>query len=128
MKKQSIQTSGAPAAIGPYAQGVRIGDMIYASGQLPIDMATGELETQDIAKATANCLSNLQAIWEAAGGRRSGVVKVSVFLTDLANFNAMNEAYAAFFGEDKPARACVQVAALPKGAPIEIEAVVAVET
>jgi 2-iminobutanoate/2-iminopropanoate deaminase len=89
-------------------------------------MATGELETRDIAKATTNCLNNLRAIWEAAGGERSGVVKVSVFMTDLGDFEAMNGAYAAFFGEDKPARACVQVAALPKGAPIEIEAIVAV--
>lgn len=125
MNKQVIATQGAPGAIGPYSQGVAVGDLVFASGQLPIDMRTGELETADIALATRYALENVRAILEAAGLDLSKVIKTTVFLTDLNDFAAVNQAYAAFFPERPPARSCVQVAALPKGARIEIEAIAA---
>lgn len=123
IQRKSISTDKAPAAIGPYSQGVRIGEMLFTSGQLPLDMRDGRLETDDIRQATQYCLRNIQAILEAGGASLSSVVKTTVYLTDMNDFAAMNEVYAAFFGENTPARSCVQVAALPKGAPIEIEAV-----
>lgn len=121
--KTTIATERAPAAIGPYAQGIEAGGMVWTSGQLPIDAATGALETADIARATANSLRNVRAILRARGLTMADVVKTTVYLTDLADFAAMNEAYAAFFPGEPPARSCVQVAALPKGATVEIEAV-----
>ncbi|MCL2812520.1 MAG: RidA family protein [Clostridia bacterium] len=125
MSKKIIATEHAPGAIGPYAQGIAIGNLVFTSGQLPIDMRTGELESADIALATRYALENVCAILVAAGLELSQVVKVTVFLTDLADFAAVNQAYAEFFAQDPPARSCVQVAALPKGARIEIEAVAA---
>lgn len=121
--KKVIATEHAPAAIGPYSQGVAAGEMIWISGQLPIDMETGLLETADIAVATAHCLRNIQAILREGGVDLSNVVKATVFLSDLADFAKMNEVYGRFFAKDPPARSCVQVSALPKGALIEIEAV-----
>ncbi|MDR0374256.1 MAG: RidA family protein [Treponema sp.] len=119
--KEIITTGKAPGAIGPYSQGAASGAVIYTSGQLPIDMATGDMETADIKKAARASLENCKAILEAAGSSLKDVVKTTVFMTDLADFVAMNEIYASYFAEDPPARSCVQVAALPKGAEIEIE-------
>ncbi len=123
MSKQAVVTQRAPGAIGPYSQGIATGQMIFTSGQLPIDMRTGALETADIAAAARYSLENVRAILEAAGATLEDVVKTTVFLTDLADFAAVNEVYASFFKGEPPARSCVQVAALPKGAGVEIEAV-----
>ena len=125
MSKQIVATGQAPGAIGPYSQGIAVGNLVFTSGQLPIDMRTGELETADISLATRYALQNVGAILRAAGLDFAQVVKTTVFLTDLADFAAVNQAYAEFFAQDPPARSCVQVAALPKGARIEIEAVAA---
>ncbi|MDR1073393.1 MAG: RidA family protein [Treponema sp.] len=119
--RKIIITDKAPGAIGPYSQGVATGAAIYTSGQLPIDMAAGNLETADIKKAAKASLENCKAILEVAGASLKDVVKTTVFMTDLADFAAMNEVYASYFTEDPPARSCVQVSALPKGAKIEIE-------
>lgn len=119
--KKVINTKNAPGAIGPYSQGIRTNNLVFTSGQLPIDMASGELETADIQKAAKHSLENCKAILEAAGASLHDVVKTTVFLTDLADFVAVNEVYATYFPENPPARSCVQVAALPKGAKIEIE-------
>ncbi|GHU84756.1 RidA family protein [Spirochaetia bacterium] len=116
-----INTKEAPAAIGPYSQGISAGNIIYTSGQLPIDVKTGELETGDIKKAAKNSLDNCKAVLAAAGAALDQVVKTTVFMTDLGDFAAMNEVYASYFPANPPARSCVQVAALPKGAKIEIE-------
>jgi len=125
MSKQIVATPNAPGAIGPYSQGIAVGNLVFTSGQLPIDMRTGELESADIALATRYALENVSAILQAAGLGLDQAVKVTVFLTDMADFAAVNQAYAEFFVQDPPARSCVQVAALPKGARIEIEAVAA---
>ena len=121
--KQIIATEKAPAAIGPYSQGVKIGNLVYTSGQLPLNMKTGELELNDIKAATKYCLENVSAILEAAGTSINNVVKATVFVTDLNDFAAVNEAYGEFFKENPPSRSCVQVAALPKGVHVEIEAI-----
>ncbi|MDR2109785.1 MAG: RidA family protein [Spirochaetaceae bacterium] len=118
-----ITTEKAPKAIGPYSQGIAAGNFVYTSGQLPIDAATGELEKSDIKKAAKNSLENCRAILEAAGLSLKDVVKTLVFMTDLSEFTAMNEVYASYFAENPPARSCIQVAALPLGAKIEIEVV-----
>ena len=123
MAKQTVFTEKAPAAIGPYSQAVKVGDMVYTSGQLPINMANGELEVNDIAAATKNSLDNVKAILESEGLGMANVIKTTVFMTDLADFAAMNEVYGTYFDGEAPARSCVQVAALPKGAKIEIEAI-----
>jgi 2-iminobutanoate/2-iminopropanoate deaminase len=118
-----IETKKAPGAIGPYSQGIDAGALVFTSGQLPINMASGELETADIKQATKNSLDNCKAILEAASSSFDKVVKTTVFLTDLADFAAMNEVYAAYFPGNPPARSCVQVAALHKGAKIVIEVI-----
>lgn len=118
---QRIATDKAPAAIGPYSQGVRAGDFIYFSGQIPLDPATGELVAGGIAEQTRQVLANIDALLQAAGLGVDAVVKTTIYLTDLGNFAQVNEIYGGFFGAAKPARATVEVAALPKGAQIEIE-------
>jgi 2-iminobutanoate/2-iminopropanoate deaminase len=123
--KDVIVTEKAPKAIGPYSQGIDAGSFVFTSGQLPVDMASGALEKDDIGKAAKNSLENCRAILEKAGLSLKDVVKTTVFMVDLAEFAAMNEVYASFFPEKPPARSCVQVAALPLGARIEIEAVAA---
>ncbi|MDL2289043.1 RidA family protein [Oscillospiraceae bacterium OttesenSCG-928-F05] len=123
MSKTPIRTKKAPEAIGPYSQGIAAAGLVFTSGQLPMDMATGELERNDIKAATRHCLSNVAAILEAGGASMADVVKTTVFLTDMALFADVNAAYAEFFGDTPPARSCIEVAALPKGALIEIEAV-----
>ena len=121
--KKVINTSKAPKAIGPYSQGIAAGNFVYTSGQLPIDVSTGELEKSDIKKAAKNSLENCKAILAEAGLSLGDVVKTLVFMTDLSEFAAMNEVYASYFADNPPARSCVQVAALPLGAKIEIEVV-----
>ncbi|SHJ60863.1 RidA family protein [Hespellia stercorisuis] len=120
--KNAIATTKAPGAIGPYSQGIDAGTEVYCSGQLPIDAATGEMG-KDIVEMTKNSLNNLKAILEENGMTMDNVVKTTVFMTDLADFGAMNEVYASYFSAPFPARSAVQVAALPKGAAIEIECI-----
>ena len=120
---QAIATKNAPAAIGPYSQGIRAGKTIYVSGQIPIDPATGEFAGQDIETQTRQSLTNIKNILKEAGADMSDVVKTTVLLKDIADFAAMNKVYAEFFTEPYPARAAFQVAAIPKGALVEIEAV-----
>ena len=122
---KAIQTDAAPAAIGPYSQAVRDGSLIFTSGQLPMDPATGQLCSSDIASAARRVLQNLQAVLQAGGADLATVIKTTVFLKDMRDFQAFNAVYAEFFKEPYPARSCVQVAALPKDALIEIEAVAA---
>lgn len=123
--KKMLSTPNAPAAIGPYAQGVSAAGLIFVSGQLPIDPATGELCTCSMAEQTRQCLRNVSAILAAGGATLADVVKTTIFLKDLGDFAEVNDAYAEFFPENAPARACVQVARLPKDGRIEIEAIAA---
>lgn len=123
MPKVQISTPAAPAAIGPYSQGIHAGTAVYVSGQLPIDPATGAFAGETIAEQTARSLENVKAVLEAAGLGLPDVVKTTVFLKDIADFAAMNEVYARYFTGVCPARSAVQVAALPKDARVEIEAV-----
>lgn len=123
MSNQAVSTQAAPAAIGPYSQAVQAGATVYVSGQLPIDPATGAFPGDDITCQTRQSLQNVQAILAQAGMTMADVVKTTVLLSDIADFAAMNEVYATFFSEPFPARAAFQVAALPKGARVEIEAV-----
>ena len=120
---KAIHTQNAPTAIGPYSQAVLAGDTLYISGQIPVDPATGAFPGGGIRELTAQSLTNIRAILEEAGMTMADVVKTTVFLQDMADFAAMNEVYATFFTEPFPARAAVQVAQLPKGARVEIEAV-----
>ena len=122
MSSTSLTTEKAPAANGPYSQGIKANGMVFVSGQLPVDPATGELLTE-IAAATRQSLTNLAAVLAAGGCTMDQVVKTTVFLSDLKNFTAMNEVYSEFFKTNPPARSTVQVAALPKGAVVEIEAI-----
>ena len=122
MSKQAISTSNAPAAVGPYSQGISAGDLIFVSGQLPMT-PSGDLITDNIAPATRQSLENVSAILAAAGASMSDVVKVTVFLANMDDFSAMNEVYKEFFSEPFPARAAVAVKTLPKNAPLEIEAI-----
>lgn len=121
--KQAIQTKQAPAAIGPYSQSIKSGGMLFISGQLPIDPATGSLIDGNMAEQARQIVSNISAILSEAGGDLSRVVKTTIFLTDLGDFAEVNGAYGDFFKETPPARSTVQVAALPLGARIEIEAI-----
>lgn len=121
-----ISTEKAPAAIGPYSQGTIIGNTIFASGQLPINMQTGELES-DPAKACKASLSNVLEIVKAGGGNLETIAKVNVYVKNMDDFAVVNKAYEEFFGSHKPARACVQIAKLPKDATLEIEATAEVE-
>ncbi|SHI50642.1 2-iminobutanoate/2-iminopropanoate deaminase [Geosporobacter subterraneus DSM 17957] len=127
MNKAMIETNNAPAAIGPYAQGVKVGNLIFTSGQLPVNPATGELITNDIQAETRQCLENIKAILEEAGSSLDHAVKLTVFIKDMNQFSKINEVYATYFPGDKPARSCVEVARLPKDANIEIEAIAMVK-
>ena len=122
MEKEVINTKNAPGAIGPYSQGIIVGDFVYTSGQIPINPATGVMET-DIKNATKQSMENVKAILEAAGTSLEKVIKTSIFLKDLNDFAVVNEIYGTYFSENPPARSCVQVAKLPKDAVIEIEAI-----
>ena len=118
-----VKTDQAPAAVGPYSQAVRIGNLVYTAGQIPLDPATGKLVEGAIEAQTRRALENLKAVLEAAGASLSSVVKTTVFLQNMGDFGAMNGVYAQFFGDGPPARSAVEVAALPLGAEVEIEAV-----
>ena len=120
---QIIHTEKAPAAIGPYSQAVKAGNLLFVSGQIPIDPATGAFAGEDIVSQTRQSLTNVQAILEEAGYNLSDVVKATVLLADMADFAAMNAVYAEFFTENCPARAAFAVKDLPKGAKVEIEVI-----
>ncbi|AIY84887.1 reactive intermediate/imine deaminase [Clostridium baratii] len=122
MVKTVINTKNAPEALGPYSQAIKIGDMIFTSGQIPINPETKELVTE-IKKATKQSLTNIKNILEEAGTSMDKVVKTTVFVKDLNDFAAVNEVYATFFEGEPPARSCVQVAKLPLDAPVEIEVI-----
>lgn len=123
MSRTVVSTLNAPEALGPYSQAIKTEHFIFCSGQIPIDPGTGVLLEGDIGAMTRQVLSNLQAVLEAAGSSLAKVVKTTVFLADMADFAAMNAAYAEFFPLEPPARSTVQVAALPRGTRVEIEAV-----
>ena len=123
MSRQSIHTERAPQAIGPYSQAVRAGDTVYLSGQVPFDPATMQLVTGDIDIQARRVFENLKAVAEAAGGSLAHAVKLTIFLTDLANFAKVNEVMASYFAKPYPARSTIGVAQLPRGAQIEIECV-----
>ena len=127
MEKVIINTKNAPAAIGPYSQGVKVGNLLYTSGQLAINAATGEFINDDIKKATAQSLDNVKAILEEAGTSLDKVVKTLVFLKDMNDFASMNEVYSQYFSTNPPARSCVQAGKLPKDALVEIEVIAIVE-
>lgn len=126
MNKQTVSTQNAPAAIGPYSQGVKVGNLIFTSGQLPMNPQSGEL-VADIEGATKQSLDNVKAILESAGASMDKVVKTVVFLRDMNDFVAMNAVYATYFPTNPPARSAVQVARLPKDAILEIEAIALAE-
>lgn len=121
--KKVLATENAPAAIGPYSQGMRCGDMVFISGQLPIDPTTGAFAGEDIASQTRQALTNIRAILKSDGLTMANIVKTTVLLKNISDFSAMNEVYAEFFEGAYPARAAFEVAALPKDSLIEIEAV-----
>ena len=123
MHRDIIATDKAPAAVGPYSQAVRVGDFIFTAGQIPLDPATGQLVEGGIEVQARQALTNVSAVLEAAGTSLANVVKTTVFLADMGEFKAMNGVYTEFFPEAPPARSAVQVAALPLGARIEIEAI-----
>ncbi len=122
-QRSIVSTEKAPAAVGPYSQAVRIGDLVYTAGQIPLDPATGTLVSGAIEAQTRQVLSNLSAVLEAAGSGLDSIVKMTVFMTDLGQFQQMNAVYAEFFPGDPPARSAVEVSALPLGVTIEMEAV-----
>jgi 2-iminobutanoate/2-iminopropanoate deaminase len=126
MSKDAIATGGAPAAIGPYSQAIRAGGMLFVSGQIPLDPATGDLVGGGIGPQTERVVENLRAVLDAAGCDFGDVVKTTIFLTDLATFGTVNGIYARAFAPPFPARATVQVAALPRGSLVEIEAIAVV--
>ena len=123
MKKKVIQTDKAPKAIGPYSQAIRAGNLLFLSGQIPIDPKTGELIGEDIRQQTQRALENIKGLLESQGLGMGDVIKVTIFLKDMGNFNQVNEAYATYFSSSPPARSMVEVARLPRNAEIEIEAI-----
>jgi 2-iminobutanoate/2-iminopropanoate deaminase len=124
MEKRIISTLKAPSAIGPYSQAVAVGNIIYTSGQIPVDPSTGEVVSGDITKATARCIENIRAIAESEGCTLDDVIKTTLFIKDMNQFPLINGAYAEYFKYNMPARSCVEVARLPKDVGIEIEAVI----
>ena len=120
---EAVRSDSAPAPVGPYSQGVRSGDFVYTSGQIPLDPATGELVSGDIARETEQVLENVARVLEAGGTSLAKAIKVAVFLTDMGDFGRVNEVYAKYFSEPFPARSCIQVAALPMGVRVEIEVI-----
>ncbi len=125
MTREIIQTARAPQAIGTYSQAVRAGNTVYVSGQIPLDPATGQLETGGIEAEIRRVFENLKAIAEAAGSSLAGVAKLTIFLTDLAHFAKVNEIMATYFAAPYPARAVIGVAQLPRGARVEMECILA---
>lgn len=127
MNKQVISTQNAPAAIGPYSQAIKVGNLLYTSGQVPFDPKTMEVVSQDIKEQTKRVMENLKAIFDEAGTSFDKVVKMTVFIKDMNQFGDINEVYGQYFGETPPARSCVEVARLPRDVGIEIEAIAIVD-
>lgn len=123
MEKKPVTTSAAPKAIGPYSQGIRAGEMLFCSGQIPLDPVTGELVVGGVEAETERVLKNLAAVLEGAGGTLADVVRTTIYLVDIGDFGVVNEVYGRFFTEPFPARATVEVKGLPRGARVEIDAV-----
>lgn len=123
MNKETVNTDKAPNAIGPYEQAIKVGDLVYTAGQIPIDPQTGNLVSGGIAEQTRQVLENLKAVLEAAGSSLDKVIKATVFLKNMADFAALNEVYGEYLGNAKPARSTVAVADLPRGALVEIDLV-----
>lgn len=123
MRKEIIHTDNAPAAVGPYSQAVRVGNMVFTAGQIGLDPATGKMVADDITVQTERVLENLTAVLSAAGSSLENVIKCTVFLKDMGEFAAMNAVYGRYFQQNPPARSAVQVAALPLGGRVEIEAI-----
>jgi reactive intermediate/imine deaminase len=123
MAKQAIYSDAAPRAIGPYAHAVRCGDSVYLSGQIPLDPATGELVDGDITEQTRRVFENLRAVCRACGGSLAQIARVGIYLTDLGHFAAVNAVMAEYFAQPYPARSTIGVAALPRGAQVEIDAI-----
>ncbi|EYR77617.1 RidA family protein [Shinella sp. DD12] len=121
---EAVHTDSAPAAIGPYSQARCVGDLIFVSGQLPLDAASGQVVSDVPAEQARQCLANIKAISQAAGSNIGNTIKTTIFVTELASFASINEVYGTFFDAPYPARACVEVSALPKGAKVEIEAII----
>ena len=126
ISRQMVKTSGAPAAIGPYSQGIAAGGFLFVSGQIPLDPATGVMVQGDVRVQVIRVLDNLKAILEEAGSGMERVVRTTVYLTDLREFMEMNEVYRGYFAADPPARSTVEVSALPQGARVEIDAIACV--
>ncbi len=126
LEREIISTKNAPTAVGPYSQAVRWGDVIYTAGQIPLVPETGQLVAGDIEIQTQQVMKNLASVLDAAGSRLANIVKTTIFVTNLEDFAAINKVYGSFFTDDPPARSTVQVAALPMGAMVEIEAVAVV--
>jgi 2-iminobutanoate/2-iminopropanoate deaminase len=125
-QREPINAPDAPAAVGPYAHAVRSGDLLFCSGQIALNPRTGELVDGSVADQTGRCLENLAAVCHAAGATLGDAIRLTVYTTDMASFNAINEVYESFFESDPPARVAIGVAALPRGAKVEIDAVVAI--
>ncbi len=125
MTRTPIATDEAPEAIGPYSQAVRAGDLLFCSGQIPLDPSTGELVKESAPGQARRCLENLEAVCRAAGARLGDAVRCTVYLTDMGDFASVNDVYGEFFGDEPPARGAIQAAALPRGADVEIDAIVA---
>jgi 2-iminobutanoate/2-iminopropanoate deaminase len=123
--RQAITADRAPAAVGPYSHAVRSGQLLFLSGQMPLDPATGKLVDGSVGDQARQCLKNLQAVCAAAGGSLENAVRCGIYVTDIATFGEVNEAYATFFTDPQPARSTIGVAALPLGAQVEIDAIVA---
>ena len=121
--KKIISTSEAPAAVGPYSQAVRAGATVYCAGQIPLDPKSGQIVSQDISEQTRRVLDNVTAVLRAEGLTFESIVKTTIFLTDLSDFQTVNEIYGSYFKKEPPARSTVQVSALPKGARVEIEVI-----
>lgn len=121
--KETITTNNAPGAIGPYSQAIRAGNLVFCSGQIPIDPSTGDFVSDAVAEQTEQVLKNLGEVLKAAGTSLDNVVKTTIFLADMGDFAAMNEVYGRYFSENKPARATVQAARLPRDAKVEIDCI-----
>jgi 2-iminobutanoate/2-iminopropanoate deaminase len=123
--RETVHAAGAPPAVGPYSHAVRAGELLFCSGQIPLDPASGEIVGDTAAAQAERCMRNLQAVCEAAGTTLARAVRLTIYITDLAAFAEVNEVYGSFFADDPPARVTVGVTQLPKGAYVEIDAVVA---
>jgi 2-iminobutanoate/2-iminopropanoate deaminase len=127
-RREGVATAGAPQAIGPYSQAVRLGNLLFCSGQIPLDPATGELVTGDIETQTRRVFANLKAVLDAAGAGFDAVARTTVYLADMADFAAMNQVYAEYFTHPAPARSTIQAAALPKNARVEIDVIAVLDS